>query len=50
MLPEAKAAEFELAHEAAGTTAQLATIAMLGRELGLRSVFISLRDASHGFS
>jgi hypothetical protein len=50
VLPEAETAEFELAHEAAGTTAHLAAIAVLGRELGLGSVFVSFRDASHGFS
>ena len=50
VLPEAETAEFKLAHKATGTSADLAAIAVLGRELGLGRVFVSLSDASHDFS
>jgi hypothetical protein len=50
VLPEAETAEFELAHVAPGPSADLAAVAVLGRELGLGSVFVDLCGASHGFS
>jgi hypothetical protein len=50
VLPEAQSAEFELAHEATGATAELAAISVLGGKLGLGGVFVSFREASHRFS
>jgi hypothetical protein len=50
VLPEAETAELELAHVSAGTSANLAAIAVLGRELGLGSVFVDFSVAGHGFS
>jgi len=50
VFPEAEAAELELAHVAAGPSAELAAVAVLGRELGLGGVFVAFCDAGHGFS
>jgi hypothetical protein len=50
VFPEAEAAELELAHVAAGPSAEFAAVAVLGRELGLGSVFVDLGVTGHGFS
>jgi hypothetical protein len=50
VFPEAEAAELELAHVAAGPSTDLATVAVLGRELGLGSVFVDFSVTGHGFS
>ena len=48
VLPEAEAAELELAHVAAGAAADLAAVPVLGGKLGLDAVLVDLVRASHG--